>query len=300
MNMAIKHSAGRRRPPPFHTRKRWQGSLETVTRRLYLRRKRMRQLVRQWSGHQPEKVVVFLAGVHRSGTNMMMETLEWHPDTDVFRESDPRAFKHFMMRPDAIIAGLIRSSPASRVVIKALHETERLSQLMEHYQPARLIWMYRDWRDVVNSILSRWPGQRNGVDQIVAGTGTADWRGRGMSEATRAELQRRYRPDLSDASVNVLFWYFRNQLFFEQTFDTDRRVALISYDRLLENPRPQLRALSEFLQMEYDPRMAQVSDAGRIRKKPPPDVDPQVAALGDRMLNRLNAAWLASPFGRTS
>lgn len=286
-----------RRPPPFYTRGRWSGSLLTARRRLHLRGKRMRQLVQRWTGGEPERLVIFVAGVHRSGTNMMMQTLEWHPQTDVYRESDPRAFDGFLMRPEPVIDALIARSPATRVVVKALHETERLCSLLERYAPARAIWMYRDWRDVVNSILSRWPGHRNGVDRIMKGIDTAGWRGRGMTEATRAELERFYRPDLDDASVNALFWVFRNQIFFDQGFDRDPRMALISYDRILEHSRSQIGVLAAFLNIEYNERMVQVPDVGRVRTKAPPVVEPDIAAFADRMLERLDGAWRASPFG---
>ena len=260
--------------------------------------KGMLQTVYSWMREKPDKHVIFVSGVHRSGTNMIMETLEWHPLTDVYRESDPRAFKHFIMLPEPVVAELIERSPADRVVIKALHEAERLAGLLDRHAPAQAIWMYRDWRDVVNSILARWPNHRNGIDEIVQGVDTVKWRGRGVTDATRAKLKRVYRSDIDDASANVLFWYLRNQLFFDQGFDADDRVALVSYDRLLERPEPQLRALCTMLEIEPVPRMTMVCDVRQVRKKPPPSVEPEIAALADEMLERLGNVWLTSPFGR--
>jgi hypothetical protein len=256
------------------------------------------QTVYSWLRERPDKRVIFVSGVHRCGTNMMMETLEWHPRTDVYRESDPRAFKHFMMLPESAITELIERSPADRVVIKALHEAEKLAGLLDRHAPARAIWMYRDWRDVVNSILARWPNHRNGIDEIVQAIDTVKWRGRGTTDTTRTILKEVYRPDIDDASANALFWYLRNQLFFDQGFDDDDRVALINYDRLLERPEPQLRALCTMLEIELVPRMTRVCDVRQVRKKPPPSVEPEVASLADEMLERLRNVWLASPFGR--
>jgi hypothetical protein len=261
---------------------------------LYLRRKATGQRLRALAGHRPARRPVFLAGVHRSGTNMMIETLEWHPRTQVFREGDPRAFESFLLRPRPVIEGLIDRSAADRVVVKALHETEQLSELLQLRPGAQAIWMFRDWRDVVNSILARWPGHRNGVDRILQGIDTASWRGRGMREATRARLAAVYHPELDDASVNTLFWIFRNQLLFDQSLDADPRVLLIDYDALMRDAAPQLTALTAFLEVPLPPRLLRVASADKIRKKPPPTVAPAIAALADEMLDRLRTARAGS------
>src|SRR5688572_22752173 len=44
------------------------------------------------------RLCVFVAGVHRSGTNMMMDILERSWETDVLHESDSRAFEDNLMR----------------------------------------------------------------------------------------------------------------------------------------------------------------------------------------------------------
>src|ERR1700721_775604 len=53
--------------------------------------------------------VVFVGGVQRSGTEMVMDVLERSPDTRVFHEQDPRAFDRFELRADEVIRPLARS-----------------------------------------------------------------------------------------------------------------------------------------------------------------------------------------------
>jgi hypothetical protein len=281
----------RRRPPPIYSRKRWEGSLGTLKRRLFIRSKRFEQRLAVVRGHVPDRRPVFLSGVHRSGTNMMMETLEWHPATDVFREADPRAFRHFQMQSEGVIDELIAGSSADRVVVKALHEADRLRFLLDVRPGAQAIWMFRDWRDVVNSIVARWPGHRNEIDELARGIDTGSWRSRGLTPKTRALLGAHYRPDLDEASVNTLFWLIRNELLFEQQLQADERVVLVNYETLLLEPRPQLEALCRFLELPSCARMFAVASADKVRKKPPPAVAPDVAQMADAMLDRLSAAW---------
>ena len=53
-----------------------------------------------------QKLTVFVAGVQRSGTNMLMDALERSFETDVYHERDPRAFDNYLMRPPEVIARL--------------------------------------------------------------------------------------------------------------------------------------------------------------------------------------------------
>lgn len=48
--------------------------------------------VKQRLYHGLPRTCVFVAGMHRSGTNMLMEVLDWNGLTDVYHEADLRAF----------------------------------------------------------------------------------------------------------------------------------------------------------------------------------------------------------------
>jgi hypothetical protein len=292
--------AANRRAPPVYTRERWRGSGETVRRRLFVRRKAMRQRLELIRGHAPERRPVFLTGVQRSGTNMMMETLEWHPATQVFHEEDPRAFRHFQMLSEAIVDRLIAASPADRVVFKALCEAERIRRLLEDRPTAQAVWVFRDWRDVVNSILARWPGERNEIDELARGRDTGSWRSRGVTATSRRLLRSLWRPELDDAAVNVLFWLVRNQLLFEQGLQDEARVTLVNYDDVVTDPQPQLARLCAFLDIPLTARLTQIANPGRIRKKSAPEVPADIAAAADEMLARLATAWRASARGAAS
>ena len=56
-------------------------------------------------------LTLLVAGVQRSGTNMVMDVLERSLETDVYHERDPRAFDNYEMRPLEVIRGLRARSP---------------------------------------------------------------------------------------------------------------------------------------------------------------------------------------------
>src|SRR5215467_13166130 len=124
-----------------------------VQREAFLGIKSFRQQIR--SRKQPP-LCVFLTGVGRSGTNMLMDIFEASYETDVFHERDRRAFEKFIMRPPAVIHSLVERSNAPVVIVKGLHEADRVKALMDDFEPAKGLWMVRFYGDSVNSHLKRW------------------------------------------------------------------------------------------------------------------------------------------------
>lgn len=233
------------------------------------------------------KIVVFVSGVHRSGTNMMMRVLERSIDTDVFHESDSRAFHHYMMRGDHDIRQLITISPSRRPVFKALHEAHKLRSLMESFSPSRSIWIYRHFDDVVNSITSRWPGLRNMMDEIVTRDDTGVWRGLGMTWQTRRLLASLYHENMNDASINALFWYQRNQLLFDQKLQSSQDCMLINYERLACEPADTTRSICRFLDIAYSSYMHGLVHARSIGKRSTPLIEPTVREFCEDLYERL-------------
>jgi len=252
-------------------------------------RQRLRRQIRAEGARDRE--VVFVSGVQRSGTNMLMEVLERSWETEVFMETDPRAYDNYLMRERPIIRRLVEASPSRTVVIKALCEAHEVAQLMADFAPARAIWMYRHYDDMINSNMVAWPGGRNQIEDIVRDRDSAGWRGRGMTDETHAIIRRHHRPEMNDASALGLFWYYRNQLFFDQGFDRNDRVMLVRYESMVTDPAKHVAAIARFAGIECRRSMVDLISPASVRKRPSPDIDGDVRALCDEMLARLDAVW---------
>jgi hypothetical protein len=233
-----------------------------------------------------DRRVVFVGGVQRSGTNMVMDALERSLETVVYHERDPRAFHEFQMRPPPVIRALVAEAPARTVVVKALCELQDLGRLLDDFAPAKAIWVVRRYEDMVNSHMKKWRGCPATLGAMVADPAAGGWRGRGMSEAARAVLARHHRPDMSDASAVALFWYLRNVLYFEQGFERDPRLIAVRYESLVREPEAQFRRLFAFLELPYGRRIAKGLFASSVGRDPPPDIAPDVRRLCDDLARR--------------
>jgi hypothetical protein len=234
----------------------------------------------------PVRTYVFVAGMQRSGTNMVMDVLERSLGTDVYHENDPRAFERYEMRDPAVIRQLANASRAPFFVIKALCELDLMPGLMQTFSPAKALWILRDVEDVVNSATRSFRNFPAQVGRIAQDRNGAQWRGRGMSDETHALVRRLYHPDMNEPTAAALTWYFRNILFFENGFDRDPRVRLVRYERLVTDPQAQFGEVFGFLGIPYSPRISSIVSARSIRKNPPPPIEPEVRTLCEALNGR--------------
>lgn len=245
--------------------------------------------VRQRLAPRPVALHVFVAGMQRSGTNLLMDVLDASAATRVFHETDPRAFVRYEMREEAVIRQLAARAPAPVFVVKALCELDRIAALMNAFAPAKTLWLVRDWRDSVASAIR---SSGNFVPQWrrLAHGDAGDWRGRGMSAATRELLAALYHDDASEAEGAAIMWFYRNVLFFEQQLAADPRVRVVQYEALVQRPQREVAAVYDFLGLDgFNAAVAARIHARSVRRRSPPDIAPAVAALCDELLARLAA-----------
>lgn len=223
---------------------------------------------------------LFVAGMQRSGTNMLMETLEWSRHTDVYHETDKRTFDNYQMRSPEIVRRIAQRSPAPLFVIKSLCELDRLRALMNEFSPAQALWMLRNVDDTVNSAVRSFGNFGHQVMRLARDKSAAEWRGRGMSDETQAHLRRLVHPAMNEASAAALMWYYRNVLFFEQGLEQDDRVRVISYERLVGDAQRALQGIFAFADLpDWSPWISRFVHIRSVGKSPAADIEAPVREL---------------------
>jgi hypothetical protein len=239
---------------------------------------------------------IWLVGVQRSGTNMVVRGLEESPEVEVHNENDGSAFERFRLRPDPVVRRLVLASRHRYVLFKPLCDSHRVDDLLalDTPTPGRAIWAYRGVDGRVRSALSKF-GDTNlrVLTEIAAGRGGDLWQAQRLSDANLELIRSFDWTSTSPASAAALFWFVRNSLFFDLGLDQRDDVLLSSYDALVADPEGRTRALASFLDLAWHPGLAAHIERRDGRRADPLDLDPRVRRLCDELEERLAHAAAA-------
>lgn len=234
---------------------------------------------------------VFVVGVQRSGTNMVVRGLEQDPSVEVHNENDRRAFHRFQLREDEVVRALVHRSRHAVVLFKPLCDSHRTADLLASLcgpglpvgGPPRAVWVYRGVDGRARSAVRKFGDvNRRILAEVARGEGRDRWQCRGMSEAT-LELIRRVDPErLSPESAAALFWVVRNRLFFDQGLHLRPDVHLVNYERFVLEPEEEATALARFIGVVPDYDLWSHAD-GRSAREGRLDLDPRVRCASDAL-----------------
>lgn len=236
---------------------------------------------------------VWLVGVQRSGTNMVVRGLEESPQVEVHKENDGKAFERFRLRPDPVVREIVVESRHRYVLFKPLCDSHRVDGLLALDTPTagRAIWAYRGVDGRVRSALAKF-GDTNlrVLTEIAAGRGDDLWQAQRLSAESLDVLRSFDWTSMDPASAAALFWYVRNQLFFDLGLDRRADVLLSSYDALVADPEAGTKALASFLDLAWHPGLAAHIERRPPRDAAPLELDARVRRLCDELGARLDAA----------
>lgn len=239
-------------------------------------------------------VPVWLVGVQRSGTNMVVRGFETSPEFEVHNENDRKVFERFELRSDSDVAAVIAASRHRYVLFKPLCDSHRTPDLLDGIgtgSPGRAIWAYRGVDGRVRSAVAKFGDvNRKVLARIAAGTGSGLWQARRLSDASRELIESFDYGELTPEDGAALFWLVRNRLYFELGLDDRPDTTIVNYDALVAEPEQVMEALCRFLDFPYRPGLVdhvEVRSAGREKRL---DLQPRIREACEDLQARLDAA----------
>jgi hypothetical protein len=257
-------------------------------RALALVKRSARSIIR---ARRKERGVLLIFGCQRSGTTMLQQTFldrSWR--VLILEEHDHRLVgptpgpEETTWQEYSTVMRRIRRLPFEVVAAKPLVESASATALMDAAGAVKAVWMIRRYPEVAQSNVNRFGTDNPYRDLLpICSRDATDWRYRGVTEeaweTVTALLNRRLTP--FDAAA--LFWWTRNQLYFDQRLWKDDRIRILRYERACNQPDEVIRSLSDHigLALPID------SIAPRVRARPLPaettELDPEV----DRLCRKL-------------
>ena len=200
-----------------------------------------------------ERRVALIFGCQRSGTTMVQQTIldrSWR--VLILEEHDRR-----LVRPGpgettwqdySTVLGRIRRLPFEVVAAKPLVESASATALMDAAGAVKALWMLRHYPEVARSNVNRFGADNPYRDlEPIRSRDALDWRYRGVTEETWETVNALLNRRLTPFDAAALFWWTRNQLYFDQRLWEDDRIRILRYERTCNQPDEVIRSLSDHI-----------------------------------------------------
>jgi hypothetical protein len=270
---------------------------EKSRRKFFVGLKRLMQLTMPRAG---DPKLLFIFGCQRSGTTLLSRIFERDWFAKSFREvsSVNRDNEEYRIRLKALpeVRDIVERRPSRLTVLKPLVESQRAIEILEFFPGSKALWIYRNYRDVAASNITRF-GLNNGIDdmrQLLAGS-RENWRSEYVPPDVYKTLEEYFSESMNPYDAAVLFWYARNSLYFDLGLDKNPDVMLCRYESLVQNPEIVVPAIYDFANCRFPgPSIIRQIHSRSVKKGHSIEVTPAMVELADEMLTRLNEKWNAA------
>lgn len=232
---------------------------------------------------------VYVVGLQRSGTNMLLRGFDAAPEVEVRNENDRRLFHRFQLRADSLLVAAADAGRHAVLLVKPLCQSHRVDQLLDlpTGAPGRALWAWRDVDERARSEVAKFgPANLNALRAVADGSIGDRWQGGRLDDATRALLAGFDYDRMDPYTASALFWYVRNDLFFRLGLPDRADVLLTSYGRMVLDPVVTTRRICAFIGVEDRPALRAHVTAPTRPAEPLP-IDPRVRRLCDELTGRL-------------
>lgn len=249
------------------------------------------------------KSAAFVFGCQRSGTGLMLAVLQKSLYSHIYPEENTEVYAYADTRVYSAqhVAKLTKSSHRPVTVFKPLNDSQLAHDLLDTVKNSKAIWMYRDYRDVINSGLAKWQGGWKIIIEAIANDDLSD------------PINKMYTEKVPDGVLNVirsfkdqkltnhdgaaLLWYLRNKLYFELNLDDHDDILLVNYEKLVSSPEAEFGEVFRHFGLPFSQRYTSNVHSSSIRKNSHPDFHPKVKSLCDELMESLDHTHIAQGAG---
>lgn len=254
----------------------------------------IKRILRLFKGKK-HSTPVFVFGKQRSGTNMVIDVMRLHPDTEIFSENkNSEAFFKWRIRDFNTLKRLVEDSKEPFICFSPLMDSHLIEDFMTQFPNGKFVWAYRDYRDNANSALRKFPTGTRKIKAVLSNQNEAKWSWfqDGISSNTIEKLKNLYSSELSEFDFACLTWWVRNLICIELKDVFLQKIIFIKYEDLATKPHESFQLLCGKLGMRYIEKAICLVHNRSIGKNPYPELNGSVKNLCDNLMQQLDNYYL--------
>jgi hypothetical protein len=257
------------------------------------------KVIWRYANYHRVKTPIFVLGCQRSGTTLLLNVVGRSPKVHSYHEGERTILdpKDYRLISDDAIRKVVVKTPEPIVLLKPLNDSQQVDRLLALHSNAKAIWLYRHYREVVDSAVKMWgDAQTTMIREVSQGT-YSDRGSSAIGERVTPEnlkiVQRFATEGLSSWDGAALLWYLRNSIYFDASLRTNRRAMLFKYEDLVSYPEQKFGVLFGFIGAEFLPKYTADVHASSLKKESMFTFNPDIEALCQSMMARLDEAYMS-------
>jgi len=176
-----------------------------------------------------------------------------------------------------------------------MHENQYAKHYLEKIPELKIIWLYRNYNDSVNSSVRRWKTMLKRIEAIAKDPSNSGWWGDQLPEDKVELIRTLYDSDMTQESAYALMWFLRHSFFFDLGLSENPRVRIFRYEEMASEPTKQFSQMFEFCGCPFVPKYANFVHANSVNKNPPMPIDPRIEKLCQDMTEKLDTQMSLQP-----
>jgi hypothetical protein len=244
--------------------------------------------------------ILFIIGCQRSGTSLLNRIFARDLNISVYRESsrlssnDQSLIAKNRLRLNSFsdIKSVLDKDKAPLIVFKPLVETQNSLDILDYFSDSKALWIYRHYKDVANSLLKKFSvnvGIRN-LKSIIENN-QENWYSEKVPESIRTIIIQYFSEQMSPYDAVALFWFARNQLFYELQLDHNSRVLMCRYEDLVTQPNQVMRNIYQFVGVHYSNDNSWEVHSNSVHKGHSIQLLPEIEKLCNDLLTKLDNTY---------
>jgi hypothetical protein len=242
--------------------------------------------------------ILFIIGCQRSGTSLMNRIFTRDFNVSVYRESSQLSSKKdpekLRLNSYQNIEKKIKKNKAKYIIVKPLVETQNILQLLDYFPNSKALWMYRNYKDFIQSSIKRFDLNVgfNALNAII-NKDPNDWRSENVSDYVYSVVTRYFKEEMSRYDASALFWFARNQIFYDLNLNTNPNVSMTRYEDLVKYPNEVVREIYNFMGVKYVAveKLVQEINPHALEKGSAVKLTPEIEELCEELLTRMNNTY---------